>query len=184
MQRATRVMPDGKTAPFFLTREAHTGLTDFVHEQPASDCPQVLVLAGPVKSGKTTVLHSVLPSLIHDAHRAGKTPRPLIVRFTFDLRAPPADAAFALLEAVNRTASAVGLPFTVEYHPGWAQRNVDWALGQFAQSVKGQLGGQLWLLLDESQVSAARTGSHVSRRPEWRRGPHNALPSPHPCRHR
>lgn len=151
MQCTTRKLPDGTLRPFYLLPDAYKQLQDFVSEAPASETPQVLVLTGPVKCGKTTVLHHVLPSIIADAYRHKKTPEPVILRFTFDLKTRPADAALSLLEAAKKIASAKGLPLELEYQPGWALRNLDSSLGTLAFYLKRN-GAQLWLLLDECQV--------------------------------
>ncbi len=145
-------MPGGAPTPFFLDEAAFGQLEGFVRERPSLE-PQLLVLAGPVKSGKTAVLHSVLPSLIADAYRAGKTPRPFILRFSFDLRSRPEAAALALLERAREASAGLGITLSISTDTGWALRHLDWVMTTLARALAEQRGAQLWLLLDECQVS-------------------------------
>lgn len=116
--------------------------------QPIHGLLQVLILTGPVKCGKTDVLHLVLPSIIALEHTASQ-PRPFIFRFTFDLRQGPEMAALTLLEAAKRAALSFSVP--IDYAPGWALRNIDAILGELALALVKK-NAELWLLMDECQV--------------------------------
>ena len=111
------------------------------------------MLTGPVKSGKTDVLQLVLPSLIAREHSSSSR-RPLILRFTFDLRQGPEMAAATLLDAVKAAAAPLGIAVQLEYAPGWALRNMARLLAGFANTLV-EMHAELWFLMDECQVSAA-----------------------------
>ena len=90
-----RAGPDEAAAhqPFFLTPTEHAGLARFVDEG-RSDVPQMLMLTGSIKSGKSRVLGAVLPGLI--AAQLVASPqsrrRPVVFLHSFLLDAP-ADVA-------------------------------------------------------------------------------------------
>jgi hypothetical protein len=111
---------------------------------------KAMMLTGPVKGGKTDVLHLVLPSIIAQEHGSSKR-RPFILRFTFDLRESPEMAAATLLEATKRAAAPLGISVEVEYAPGWALRNIHVVLGGVATELLKR-NAQMWLLMDECQV--------------------------------
>ena len=115
------------------------------------------MLTGPVKSGKTDVLHLVLPSLIAREH-SSRSRRPLILRFTFDLRQGPEIAAATLLDTVKAAAAPMGIAVQLEYAPGWALRNMARVLAGFANALV-EMHAELWFLMDECQVSAAGVSS-------------------------
>ena len=112
---------------------------------------QVMVLSGPVKSGKTDVLQLVLPSIIAREHSSGNRLRPFIVRFTFNLRQRPELAALTLLDAVKAAAAPLGVTVHAEPTSGWALRNVSRVLGDFADALV-TMNAELWLLMDKCQV--------------------------------
>jgi len=148
---STRVIKrDGREWPFFLTPGTYQQLVHFVQEVPGPD-PQVMILTGPVKGGKTDVLHLVLPSIIAQEHSASKTRRPFIISFTFDLRERPEMAAVKLLQAAKRAAAPLGITVQLDDAPGWGINNIDDVLGGLADELVKQ-NAQLWLLMDECQV--------------------------------
>jgi hypothetical protein len=142
---------DGSSWPMFLSPDALTQLQQFVDEPPHPRQPQLLVLVGPVKSGKSTVLHHILPAVVAQAYSAGGTPHPVIVRVTFNLRAPPAEAAMKLVENAAEAAARFGVTSAMPHTPQEALRRLDTILGTLAEGIEAQ-GGRLWLLLDECQV--------------------------------
>ena len=120
------------------------------------------MLTGPVKSGKTDVLHLVLPCIIAREHSSSKR-RPVIVRFTYDLRQGPEMAALRLIRKVKTAAAALGIPIAVHIDdtPGSAFDNVDDILGSLADALL-KINAELWLLMDECQVR--RMGVHTFHR--------------------
>jgi hypothetical protein len=158
MYRTSIVKNDGRVWPFFLTKSAYKQLVDFVQELPGPD-PQAMMLTGPVKGGKTDVLHLVLPSIIAREHSASKR-RPCILRFTFDLRQGPETAAESLLEAVRRAVAPLGIPVQIEYARGWALRNIHDILGGVAKELVKK-NAQMWLLMDECQVSRSGAAAEI-----------------------
>jgi hypothetical protein len=152
MYCTTVVKRDGRAWPFFLATSTYEKLVDFVQEIPGPD-PRVMILTGPVKSGKTDVLHLVLPSIIA-RERGVKKRRPFVVRFTCDLRQGPEHAARALLEEAKRASAPMGISVQLEYAPGWALRNIDAILGSIADQLV-ERNAEMWLLMDECQVRGA-----------------------------
>lgn len=111
---------------------------------------QVTVLTGPVKSGKTDVLHLLLPSIIAQVHSASKR-RPLIMRFTFNLGHGPEMAALALLQKAQMVASSLGISIPFVESSIWALNNFPEILGGLARDLT-MMNAELWLLMDECQV--------------------------------
>ncbi len=62
--------------PFYLTLQEHSDLADFLRAGP-SDAPQMLVLMGPAKCGKTRLVHTVIPRLLAARAVAAAAPRPV-----------------------------------------------------------------------------------------------------------
>lgn len=149
MATASVVSNNGEPSPFFLSIDALKQLRDFVVEKPSNQ-PQLLVLVGPVKSGKTAVLHRILPALIAADHRDCHSPRPVILRFSFNLRAGPALAAKQLLDDAAGIAASFRVHVKVPDIEG-AYSGFAYLMKEIAEGVQAN-GGRLWLLLDECQV--------------------------------
>jgi hypothetical protein len=60
MMVASLPLTHSVAAPFYLTPLQHYGLMRFLRE-PSSIAPQMLMLTGPVKSGKSRIVHDVIP---------------------------------------------------------------------------------------------------------------------------
>ena len=130
--------------PYFVPVDAFIQLVQFVEEVP----PQVAAIVGPVRCGKSTVLHSVLPALVANDHRTRGTPPPLILDCSFNNFGDPDYAAQKLVAVLSMRASAVGVH--VE-DPSPALLGLDTCMGDVALAVSDK-GYRLWLLLDECQV--------------------------------
>jgi hypothetical protein len=138
----------GGGAPIFLTPAELAGLTRFVGER-RSDTPQMLMLTGTIKSGKSRVLNSVLPGLL--AARLAKDPRsrrPVIFLHSFPLGAPAYIAARDLVGELIAFGESLGLELTT---PPNALDRLPPLLLQLAKHVHAR-GGELWLLFDELQA--------------------------------
>ena len=97
------------TAPFYLTLLEHYGLMRFLQEPP-SIVPQMLMLTGPVKSGKSRIVHDVLPRMLAAQYAAAPTTvrRPVIFRHTFALGASEEFASEGLVHALLECARKEG----------------------------------------------------------------------------
>ena len=135
------------TAPFYLTPLEHNELVRFLQEPP-SIAPQMLMLTGPVKSGKSRIVHDVLPRMLSAQYSAApsKFRRPVIFCHSFILGADGDAAAEeligSLLECSLTEGVALRRPFGKAIHilPIVAQ--------QLAKKVHNA-GGELWFFLDE-----------------------------------
>jgi hypothetical protein len=143
--------------PMYLHERVYQELLQFI------DIPmptQPLVVLGPPKSSKSSVLRELLPRLA--AARACEF-TPVFVRIEFPLDTTPADAASLLWKQLKRAASAFELEM---YHPGpvaeisiqHARLHLPDLIESFAMRLESQKL-KLWLLIDECQV---RTWTHGS----------------------
>lgn len=139
----------GPTAPFFLEPAEHVELLRFIAEKPSST-EQVLVLTGPVKSGKSMVLRKVLPGLVVAQLTAGQ-PQPVFLRCAFNLKAGPGHAARRLLLEARRVGATMGIALNVPASPHDCLVNLAEIMGAFARAVSS-MGMRLWILLDETPV--------------------------------
>lgn len=139
--------------PFFLTPESFRRLDDFAREEHLDKGSRVLVIGGPVKSGKTTVLHEVLPALVAAHRQKGSAlPEPVIMRFTFYEVGLPEAAADRLVKEAIRLAAVFGIHITGPSSQSDALNRMDIFLDIICRQFHAS-GRQLWLLLDEVQVS-------------------------------
>jgi hypothetical protein len=134
-------------APFYLTPLQHHGLVRFLRE-PASTAPQMLMLTGPVKSGKSRIVHDVLPRMLAAQYAAAPTTvrRPVIFRHTFALGAAEDAAAECLVDSLIECARSEGVALRRPYGKGL---HILPAVAQQVARVVQRAGGELWLLLDE-----------------------------------
>jgi hypothetical protein len=128
--------------PFFLEPAEHAELRRFVGERPQR-APQMLMLTGTIKSGKTRVLSTVLPGLLAARFAADpQSRRPVIFRHSFTL-----GVAAQLVNFAASHGAAFGAPptgrFALACFPDW--------LKSFAEHVHAE-GSELWLLFDELQA--------------------------------
>jgi len=139
---------DGK--PFFLEEQALIQVRDAWASgelsQYRSD-QKLLLIAGPVKSGKTHLLR-LLPRLLRPDSRR----KPVVFQFTFPLGVPVAFAAHSLARTIAMTARELGMTVA---DPQWdglgALTSLQTCVGQFAKGIAAA-GGELILLLDEVQA--------------------------------
>jgi hypothetical protein len=142
---------EGATAPIFLNSDQHKELLRFIEERP-SRRPQLLMLVGAAKSGKSTLLHEVLPGMV--AARASSSdwpadrPRPVIFRYKFPLMADAEKAVVHLCDALIRFGRQINVPFQAERDGRAALNNLPINLEEFSRLIS-EGGGELWLLLDE-----------------------------------
>ena len=144
---------DGSIRTVFLPPGAYEQLVHFVQERPDEE-PQLLVLVGPVKSGKTTVLHKLLPSIIVSEHGTTRGARPVILRVSFGNGMLPDQAALMLVENTAAIAAPLGVRITMPGSASEALRRLDVFMADLAGGIRAN-GSLLWLLLDEVQVSGS-----------------------------
>ena len=140
--------------PFFLEDLAHQKLVSWArgHPSPAAADHKLLVLTGPIKSGKSALLNDVLPGVLATQHAACGGPTPVFFRFSFTLGEGSQAAALTLARAVSATASALG--FEILAMPTTGEQ----ALCDMARIVRDLAagvaagGGELVVLIDEAQV--------------------------------
>ncbi len=138
----------GGGAPFFLTCTEHADLLRFVDDR-CSDAPQMLMLTGTIKSGKSRLLSAVLPGLL--AHRFAADPqsrRPVVFLHRFQLPAAAEESAGHLVGRLRFFAEAVGLQLSP---PPNALHSFPDIMLLVARHVRAN-GGELWFLFDELQA--------------------------------
>lgn len=147
-QMVVATLPSG---PFFLERKQYNTLLTFVCSPLIPDFPKLVALVGPIKSGKSAVLSSVLPGLLAAHHAVTKGPTPVIFFFAFDLADPPARAASALLREASLVAAKLGFSIGEPVDPDDALDRLGLFMGRLALGIANS-NGVLCLLLDEVQV--------------------------------
>ena len=160
--------------PFFLTLSQHMALIRFTREAPSQRKPQMLMATGAIKSGKTALVHEIVPRLVVaeylSAGASGALPsaapprRPVFFKYTFPLGTPAADAASDFVRALTLFTLALGLPqpLRVSRTPAEALQDFPHVIEELALRVHAS-GGVLWLLLDELQAPiVASTPSQAS----------------------
>ncbi len=139
--------------PFFVEDKALKKLMSWASGLPNDeDGNKLLVLSGPIKSGKTTMLRKVLPGVLAAQHAAAGGRTPVIFAFTFSLKDRPPAAAMELCNAAAGFAGTLGFrlpnpPST----PSDALLGMGRMMGELAMGIAAA-GGELILLLDEVQV--------------------------------
>ncbi len=135
------------TAPFYLTPLEHFGLMRFLRE-PSSIAPRMLMLTGPVKSGKSRIVHDVLPRMLAAQYAAAPATvrRPVIFRHTFALGDDEERAAETLVAKLHKFALSEGIRLAKPATPF-----IDDLPNVAAELALGVhlAGGELWLLFDE-----------------------------------
>ena len=119
-------------------------------QEPTSIVPQMLMLTGPVKSGKSRIVHDVLPRMLaaQYAADAATVPRPVIFRHTFVQGADEESASQGLVDALLERARKEGLPLLRPLPGSKCLLAFPHLAAELAQAVH-RAGGKLWLLLDE-----------------------------------
>lgn len=137
--------------PLFLTSRELAGIERFLDEGP-SDRPQMLMLTGAVKSGKTRLLRDVIPGLL-SARAAAALPRarrPAVLPYVFELGSDADVAAAALVQRLGAFAHEAGLELHLPPAAG-ALGELPYVAEALARRI-AERGGTLWLLLDELQA--------------------------------
>jgi hypothetical protein len=143
--------------PFFLALREHAALQRFLTARPAAarplalSQPRILMLTGTIKSGKTRILHHVIPGMLSAGHAAAAgTPasrrRPVVFSHTFPLHRPAAECAEHLVGALLVFARAQGVHLPAP--PGLPLNQFPQLAATLAARVH-ERGEELWLLLDE-----------------------------------
>jgi hypothetical protein len=147
MMVASLPLASSLAAPFYLTPLEHHGLASFL-EEPPSIAPQMLMLTGPVKSGKSRIVHDVLPRMLAARYAAAPTTvrRPVIFRHTFILGVAENAAAEGLVTQLQKFALGEGIPLAKPAAPFIV--DLPHVAAELAQGVH-RAGGELWLLFDE-----------------------------------
>lgn len=139
--------------PFFFDVDSFREMQNFVKGSLVrnSNIPELLVLVGPVQSGKSATLTRVLPLMISDSY-SNIGINPFIVKFSFVVGQNIETAACALVTYVARFAKAkLGIAVDVPNNPSTTFGLMAILLGEVAQRVE-EKGCHLWLLLDEAQA--------------------------------
>ena len=141
---------EGMEVPFYLTPAEHAEVSRFLSEGP-SRTPQMLLLVGPIKSGKSRILLDVIPRMLAARHAAvpqgaGARRRPVPLSHTFQAGAPAEAAARGLLTRLLSFAHKQGLGLG-EYQ-GLALDSLAEVAAAVACRIHAR-GEELWLLLDE-----------------------------------
>jgi hypothetical protein len=156
MMVAKSVPNSSIVGPMFLPKLAHDQLTRFVSHsmRMAMEPSEALVFLGPPKSGKTAILHELLPRMVA-AHPSDFTP--VFVRVTFEFGDTPERATRRIWEALRDVANAfdfhghdhVDIPANTTFER--SRFEVSILIQHLTRSFECSKR-QLWLLLDEFQV--------------------------------
>ena len=141
------------SGPFFLEDTAHQQVLAWVREHPSAYVHKLLVLTGPIKSGKTAILTTVLPGVLAAQYAAAGGPKPVFFHFAFTLGHGPGKAALKLVEFAGAKAKALG--FEIPNLPT-AKEVALVAFPRVMSALAAGIaagGGELVLLIDEAQVS-------------------------------
>ncbi len=135
--------------PMFLSKPAHASLVDFVS---SPEPEQALVVFGPPKSSKTTVLFQVLPSM---AAALPDRLDPVFVRLSLSLDDTPRRAAQKIWDALARAARVfdvydVNVPAKATFDE--ARLEIPYLIRDLAPRFEKKAKRQLWLLIDEVSV--------------------------------
>ena len=142
-------LTQGSEAPFYLTQLEHAGILRFLEGEPSAT-PQMLMLTGPVKCGKSTLVHHVLPGMLAARRNVpaggAASRRPFIFRHTCRQGLDGERAADSLVHSLLDFAYRQGIALHRPLLPG-----LDALPDVAAQLALGvhNAGGELWLLLDE-----------------------------------
>lgn len=158
----------GVTAPVYLSKEQHRQLVRFICQEPCRSS-RLLMPVGTIKSGKSTLVHRVLPGMLAAAHSDAalwhpERKRPVPFAFTFRLHRGAESGAKDLQSALAAFAKVLNLPFRCnEADTGsLALDLLPSRLFDFAQCVHDG-GGELWLLLDELQAPVLASDHAMAR---------------------
>lgn len=137
--------------PFFISLENFSRVVSFIERNPGG-AVEFLMFVGPVKSGKSSMLHRALPFLI-EKYSPDTGFRPFIVRFSFFLNQRPDRAALTLVQdVVAQALSELGIVIeNVPTDSTLALVRLPSIMGLIARRVKAE-GATMWLLIDELQV--------------------------------
>jgi len=81
-----KLTPTAKAAaPVYYTADQIDAVRNFIREKPSTR-PQAQMIVGTIKSGKSTLLHTVLPGLLAAEHASPTWQRPRPVIFTYSFR--------------------------------------------------------------------------------------------------
>jgi len=93
--------------PYFLSATAFHTLEQFV-QVPETHRSQLLLVSGTIKSGKSTLVKSIIPGMVLAAARAAE-PRPVFMHVTLGVRLPATDAAAQVVVSACSLANAFGI---------------------------------------------------------------------------
>ena len=145
--------------PFFMSTKEHTDLHRFLAARPSAThtritmTPRMLLLTGTTKSGKTCLLHTVIPRLLAAEYaKAAGSPlpprrRPVVFAYTFPTFTPAEECAKDLVDALLEFARRQSLPLPAPLgscHLSLLPRLV----ADLARLMHAR-GEEVWLLLDE-----------------------------------
>ena len=137
--------------PIFLTMEEYRGLSQFLMKAPNVNAPQMLMLLGTIKSGKSTLLQAIEPLVValrEDNPQMHNRPLPAFFKFEFAQRCQAAAAAANLASALRDFARLHGI--ALQGRDSDPIHHVAAVAGELAKGF-GSIGRDLWLLFDEAQ---------------------------------
>jgi hypothetical protein len=132
--------------PMFLSKEAHVQLEDFCQNVVLF---QPLIIFGPPKCSKSSVLHHLLPSMAvsRPLHRS-----PVFVRLEFSLGDTPVQAAVLIRNELIKVVDAFGLSTAILRGPdSEAMLNIPGWIRLIGTEFESR-NQQLWIMMDECQV--------------------------------
>ena len=140
--------------PYFLQDHQYKKVIKFIREIPDQH-PQMLMLTGTIKCGKTSLLNTIIPGLIanevqQNTYPQGKTPIIFQYSFTMEGHNPANEGLVDLLKNLKNLAMKLNVPFAnipsvediLSLYPG--------IINDFAKEISRR-NGVLWLLIDEIQ---------------------------------
>ena len=143
--------------PFYLPVKAHGKIVNWIQDCGLLSIPDLLAIVGPVKSGKSELLHSVIPGIIaqqfKDEQRLPTKSifEPVIIKLSCNLGGDPSQFAWDLIAEIHTTVSPFGVMVAIPANPAIALLNLKHVVHRVARDMRAQKK-QLYLLLDEMQV--------------------------------
>jgi hypothetical protein len=131
--------------------EEYSCLSHFLKEAPDMDTPQMLLLIGTIKSGKSTLLRVIEPlvaAMREDDTTMRSRPPPVFFTFDFIPRCQAADAAASLASSLRDFARLHGI--ALQDRDSVPLEHFAAVAGELARGIDCS-GRELWLLFDEAQ---------------------------------
>jgi len=144
--------PEGRPLfPYFLTTKAYHTLIGFVRE-PETSRPQLLLVSGTIKSGKSTLVRDIIPGMVLQQHflLGSERHKPVFLLISLGIGLPADNAARKIICSAHDMAEAFGLSLPVSRVSALVSplHSMTEAVVHLAKALQAR-HCILWLLFDE-----------------------------------